>query len=243
MSADAPVGREVFATTHWSVVQLAARHDTTRAQQALSELCSTSWYPLYAFVRRQGISPHDAQDLTQEFFARFLAGNYLNDVSPDKGRFRSFLLACLKHFLANEWQRAHAAKRGGGARTISFDETAAEERYRLEPVDEQSADKLFDRRWAMTLLDSVLAEMGAEFVREGKEAQFEKLKPTLGGSRETQPYAQLAAELSMSEGAVKVAVHRFRQRYRELLRERIAATVATRSDVDSEIRHLFSVLG
>jgi DNA-directed RNA polymerase specialized sigma24 family protein len=194
MSSEAPRRHEVFATTHWSAVQLAARHDTTRAQQALSELCEAYWYPLYAYVRRQGTSPHDAQDLTQEFFARFLAGNYLEGVSPDQGRFRSFLLACLKHFLANEWAKARAAKRGGGLRTISFDETEAEDRYRLEPADEQ-------------------------------------------------PYSELARELEMSEGAVKVAVHRFRQRYRELLRQRIGQTVSSATEVDEEIRYLFSVLG
>jgi RNA polymerase sigma factor (sigma-70 family) len=243
MSSEAPRRHEVFATTHWSAVQLAARHDTTRAQQALSELCEAYWYPLYAYVRRQGTSPHDAQDLTQEFFARFLAGNYLEGVSPDQGRFRSFLLACLKHFLANEWAKARAAKRGGGLRTISFDETEAEDRYRLEPADEQSADKLFERRWAMTLLDTVLGTLREEFVRDDKERQFEKLKPTLAGSRQSQPYSELARELEMSEGAVKVAVHRFRQRYRELLRQRIGQTVSSATEVDEEIRYLFSVLG
>ena len=234
--------KDFFATTHWSVVQLAARNDTTRAQRALSDLCGGYWYPLYAYVRRQGFSPEDAQDLTQEFFARFIAGNYLADVSPDKGRFRAFLLACLKHFLTNEWDRARAQKRGSGQRTISFDETAAEERYKLEPTDTSSADKLFERRWAMTLLDTVLAKLRAEFRREEKELLFERLKPTLTGSREAQPYAELARELKMTEGAVKVAVHRFRRRYRELLRAEIAATVSTAAEVDDEIRHLFSVL-
>jgi RNA polymerase sigma factor (sigma-70 family) len=243
MSSDAPAPREVFATTHWSLVQLAARHDTTRAQVALSELCAAYWYPLYAYVRRQGVGPHDAQDLTQEFFARLLAGNFLADVSPEKGRFRSFLLACLKHFLANERQRARAAKRGGSVRTISFDETAAEERYRLEPADASSADKLFERSWAMTLLDGVLAKLREEFVRGGKERTFDCLRPTLAGARESQPYAEIARELGMSEGAVKVAVHRFRHRYRELLRQRIASTVRDAAEVDEEIRHLFSVLG
>jgi RNA polymerase sigma factor (sigma-70 family) len=243
----APVPQEntndVFATTHWSVVQLAARHDTTRAQRALSELCSAYWYPLYAYVRRQGFSPHDAQDLTQEFFARLIAGNDLAQVSPRQGKFRAFLLACVKHFLANEWDKARAAKRGGGQRTISFDETDAEERYKLEPADTASADKLFERRWAMTLLETVLARLQAEYAREGKETTFEKLKPALSGSRESQPYAELARDLGMSEGAVKVAVHRFRQRYRQLLRAEIANTVSSPSEVDEEIRYLFSVLG
>ena len=234
---------DFFATTHWSVVQLAARHDTARAQRALSELCGSYWYPLYAYVRRQGFSPEDAQDLTQTFFARFLAGNYLAEVSPKKGRFRAFLLACIKHFLANERDRARAAKRGSGQRTISFDEADAEERYRLEPADLMSADKLFERRWALTLLDGVLARLREEFVGEGKESMFDKLKPCLAGSRESQPYAEIAKELGLSEGAVKVAVHRFRQRYRELLRREIASTVSSAAEVDDEIRHLFSVLG
>jgi RNA polymerase sigma factor (sigma-70 family) len=242
MSTDAPQPREVFATTRWSMVQLAGRHDTVRAQQALADLCSTYWYPLYAFVRRQGCTPEDSQDLTQEFFARFLAGNYLANVSPEKGKFRGFLLACMKHFLSNEWDKARAARRGGGHRPLSIDEQDAEGRYLLEPVTELNAEKLYERRWAMTLLDTVLHRMGAEYEREGKQLVFAALKPTLAGSRESQPYSELARELNMSEGAVKVAVHRFRQRYRELLRNEIASTVARPEDVDAEIRDLFSVL-
>ncbi len=234
---------DVFATTHWSAIQLAARRDTTRAQRALSDLCGSYWYPLYMYVRRQGSSPEDAQDLTQEFFARFIAGNYLAEVSPEKGKFRAFLLACLKHFLANEWDRTRAQKRGSGQRIISFDETDAEERYKIEPVDMGSADKLFERRWAMMLLDTVLGKLRTELKQEQKEQLFEKLKPTLAGSREAQPYAELAGELNMTEGAVKVAVHRFRHRYRELLRAEIAATVSTAAEVDEEIGYLFSVLG
>src|SRR5262245_585793 len=149
----------------------------------------------------------------------------------------------MKHFLANEWDRAHAAKRGGGQRVISFDEADAEERYRLEPADPLSADKLFERRWAMTLLDGVLARLREEFTREGKQSTFDKLRPCLAGSRESQPYAEIAKELGLSEGAVKVAVHRFRHRYRELLRREIAGTVSSAAEVDDEIRHLFSVLG
>jgi RNA polymerase sigma factor (sigma-70 family) len=243
MSSKAPAHADVFATTHWSVVQLAARaNDTTRARRALSELCGAYWYPLYAFIRRQGVSSHDAQDLTQEFFARFLAGDYLANLSPDKGKFRAYLLACVKHFLANEWDKARAAKRGAGQRAISFDEAEAEERYRFEPTHELSADKLFERRWALTLLDSVLVRLRQEFATEGKLPMFEKLKPTLTGARESEPYAELAAQLQMTEGAVKVAVHRLRQRYRDLLRSEIASTVSTASEVDDEIRYLFSVL-
>ena len=224
-------------------MQQAARNDTTRAQRALSDLCSGYWYPLYACVRRQGFSPEDAQDLTHAFFARLLAGNYLAQVSPEHGKFRAFLLACLKHFLANEWEKARAQKRGSGRPAISFDEVDAESRYRLEPIDTESADKLFERRWAMTLLDTVLARLREEFQREGKSAAYDKLKPTLAGSRESQPYAELARDLGMSEAAVKTAVHRFRRRYRELLRAEIASTVSTASEVEEEIRYLCSVLG
>jgi RNA polymerase sigma factor (sigma-70 family) len=243
MSEVASNQRDVFATTHWSVVQLAARNDTTRAQRALSVLCESYWYPLYAYVRRQGHSSHDAQDLTQEFFARLLESNSLTSLNPNHGRFRAWLLAALKHFLANEWDRARAAKRGGGKATISLDEVTAEERYKLEPPDELSADKIFERRWALTLLDSVLVALRDEYARDEKLSVFEKLKPCLAGSRESQPYAELANEFGMTEGAVKVAVHRFRQRYRELLRREIAHTVASSAGVDEEIRYLFSVLG
>jgi DNA-directed RNA polymerase specialized sigma24 family protein len=236
-------GPDYFATTHWSVVLTAQRTDTTRAQAALARLCQTYWYPLYAFVRRQGHSPHDAQDLTQGFFARLLSGNFLAEIAPEKGNFRSFLLAALKHFLANEWDRAHAAKRGGGQPVISLDDTDAEERYRLEPVDNMTADKLFDRRWVMTLLEQVTTRLRSEYTRLGNAVLYEKLKDCLGGSRESAPYSQLAAELKMTEGAVKVAVHRLRARYRELLREEIAQTVTNQAEVDEEIRHLFSLLG
>jgi len=236
-------GPEYFATTHWSVVITAQRTDSARAQAALAKLCQTYWYPLYAFVRRQGYSPHDSQDLTQEFFARLLAKNYLAGVAPEKGNFRSFLLASLKHFLANEWDRARAAKRGGGQTIISLDDTEAEERYRLEPADNMTADKLFDRRWVMTLLEQVMRRLRSEYSQAGNEELYEKLKDCLTGSRESAPYAQVAAELKMSEGAVKVAAHRLRARYREMLREEIAQTVATQAEVDAEIRHLFSLLG
>jgi len=236
-------GPDYFATTHWSVVLTAQRTDTTRAQAALARLCQTYWYPLYAFVRRLGHNPHDAQDLTQEFFARLLAKNYLAGVAPEKGNFRSFLLASLKHFLANEWDRAHAAKRGGGQTIISLDDTDAENRYRLEPVDNMTADKLFDRRWVMTLLEQVMARLRSEYAQNEDADLYERLKDCLGGSRASAPYARLAADLRMTEGAVKVAVHRLRARYRELLREEIAQTVTTQGEVDEEIRHLFSLLG
>ena len=235
-------GADYFATTHWSVVLTAQRSDSTRAQAALSVLCRTYWYPLYAYVRRQGQSPEDAQDLTQEFFARLLARNYLADVSRDKGRFRSFLLAALKHFLANEWDRARAAKRGGGQPPLSLDDTEAENRYRLEPADTMSADRIFERRWALTLLEQVLRRLRDDHSAAGKLGLFEELKPCLVDAGSSAPYAELGTRLNMSEGAVKVAVHRLRQRYRELLREEIAQTVATPAEVEDEIRQIIAIL-
>ena len=236
-------GPEYFATTHWSVVLTAQRSDSTRAHAALSNLCRTYWYPLYVFVRRQGHNPHDAQDLTQEFFARLLAKNYLAEVARGRGKFRSFLLAALKHFLANEWDRACAAKRGGGQNTISLNETDAEGRYQLEPPDTATAEKIFDRRWATTLLDQVLARLRDEYAHAEKLELYECLKGCLTVENRAAPYAQLAAQLNMSEGAVKVAAHRLRQRYRAVLREQIAQTVSSPAEIEDELRHLFVALG
>ncbi|MBI5387006.1 MAG: sigma-70 family RNA polymerase sigma factor [Verrucomicrobia bacterium] len=235
-------GADYFATTHWSLVLTAQHGNPARAHEALSVLCRTYWYPLYAFVRRQGHGPHDAQDLTQEFFARLLAKNYLADVAREKGKLRSFLLAALKHFLANEWDRARAAKRGGAQAPISLDDTDAETRYLLEPADVMSADRIFERRWALTLLDQVLRRLRTEQADAGKLVAYEQLKPCLTGPKESAPYAELATKLGMTEGAVKVAAHRLRRRYRELLREEIAQTVASPAEVDDEIRHIIAVL-
>ena len=237
-----PAGAGQFATTHWSVVLAAGHKSSPDAQAALSTLCQTYWYPLYAFVRRQGCSPHDAQDLTQEFFARFLEKNYLGDVHRERGRFRSFLLAALKHFLANEWDRARALKRGGGREFVSLDEHAAESRYALEPRDELSADKIYERRWALMVLERVLGRLKQEFADAGKAAQFQLLKNALPGGQGSVPYAEVAARLNTTEEAVKVAVHRLRKRYREMLRAEIAQTVAGPGEIEDEIRHLFSAL-
>ena len=242
-AGDQQAPRDFFATTHWSVVQLAARHDTVRAQQALSKLCETYWYPLYAFVRRQGHSPENAQDLTQEFFARLLSQDFLAGVNPGKGKFRSFLLASLKHFLANEWDRVRAAKRGGGKTVLSLDATQADQRYRVEPVDELSADRIYDRRWAMTLLDRVVQQLQSEYDRDGKGTLFEQLKIVLTMGKGAVRYGAVASTLGMSEGAVKVAAHRMRQRYREILRSEIAQTVSSPAEVDEELRNLFAALG
>lgn len=248
MASETPTERaapppEYFATTHWSVVLTAQRSDSTRAHAALSHLCQTYWYPLYAFVRRQGHGAHDAQDLTQEFFVRLLEKNYLAIVVRERGKFRSFLLASLKHFLANEWNRAQAAKRGGGLVIASLNETDAEGRYQLDPADTVTAEKIFERRWATTLLDQVVSRLRDEYGRAEKAKLYEELKHCLTVESRAVPYAELAVRLNMSEGAVKVAVHRLRARYREVLREEIAQTVSSPEEVEEELRHLFAALG
>jgi RNA polymerase sigma-70 factor (ECF subfamily) len=230
-----------FATTHWSLV-LAARGDTSGARVALSRLCSTYWYPLYAFARRMGLSAHDAEDATQGCLAHLLRSDGLANVAREKGRFRSFLLAALKNHLSHERERAAAAKRGGGERLLELDALAAEERYALEPADGLSPDRLFDRRWALTVLDQAQDRLRSEYEGAGKLTLFEALRPTLAGARAGPAYAQIAAELAMSEGAVKVAVHRLRERYRAVLRAIVADTVAAPDDVDAELRHLIEAL-
>jgi RNA polymerase sigma-70 factor (ECF subfamily) len=232
-----------FVTTHWSVVLAARPADSSRARQALETLCRTYWYPLYAFARRVGHSPHDAEDLVQSFFARCLEKNYLDAADQAKGRFRSFLLLALKRFLANEWDKQRAQKRGGGAPLIALDALTAEERYGLEPAQHLSADRLFERRWALTLLEQVLERLRAEQAEAGRLTQFEQLKEALiGGGGRDAPYARLAEQLGTSEAAVKVAVHRLRRRYRELLEAEIAHTVGTPEDVADERRYLLAVL-
>jgi RNA polymerase sigma factor (sigma-70 family) len=241
MAKTVNTGQKVFLTTRWTEVFQAAQSSSPVGAAALENLCRKYWYPLYAYVRREGVPPHDAQDLTQAFFARFLERNYLAQVDPARGKFRSFLLASLKHFLANEWDRLRAQKRGGKAQIISLDEQTAEARYLLEPRDETTAEKIFERRWALTILEEVLVRLEAECAAAGKADQFRHLKDhMMAGS--TTPQAELAAQLNMSPSAVKVAIHRLRKRYRALLREEIAQTVASPADVDGELRHLFSVI-
>jgi RNA polymerase sigma-70 factor (ECF subfamily) len=231
-----------FVTTHWSVVLSAGRSDTPRAHQALERLCQTYWFPLYAYVRRRGHSPEDAQDLTQEFFARLLEGNRVRTADQQKGRFRSFLLAGLNNFLADEWDKSRAQKRGGGLRTVPLQLDTAETRYGSEPVDHVTPEQSFERRWALTLLDDVLKRLRGQYEREGKADLFAALNPCLVGDRTSQPYLELAQRLGTTESAMKSAVHRLRRRYRQLLREEIANTVASPDEVDDELRHLFSVL-
>jgi RNA polymerase sigma-70 factor (ECF subfamily) len=231
-----------FVTTHWSIVLSAGQSDTTRAQSALSKLCQTYWYPLYAYVRGRGHSREDAQDLTQEFFARLLQKNWIGSADREKGRFRSFLLTAMKRFLADEWDKARAQKRGGGLPLLSLQFDTAETRLRREPADEVTPEQSFERRWVLTLLDEVLKRLRTEYEQEGNAELFVELNPCLVGDRTLLPYVELAKKLALSESAVKSAVHRLRQRYRKLLRDEIAQTVAEPGDVDEELRHLFAVL-
>ena len=231
-----------FVTTHWSVVLAALHNDDKMTEAALGRLCETYWYPLYAYVRRRGYSVEDAQDLTQDFFARLLRRHWLADADHSKGRFRTFLLTAMERFLANEWDKARALKRGGGRPSLPLQLDTAETRYGIEPADMHTPEQAFEYRWALTLLDEVVRQLGAEFQRRGQAELFNALKPCLVGEGSAQPYAQLAITLGMEEGAVKVAVHRLRQRYRELLRAEIANTVAAPSEVEAEMRHLFQVL-
>ena len=222
---------------------LAAGHSSVAgAQEALETLCRTYWYPLYVYVRRQGQSPHDAQDLTQEFFARLLEKKYLRLADPDRGKFRAFLLKSLKHFLVNEWEKARTQKRGGGQCVIPLDADIAESRYVAEPAQALTLDQVYEKRWAVTLIEGVLARLRESYASDGRLLVFEALKVFIWGDQATLSYAELAPNLGLTEGAVKVAAHRLRGRYREFLREEIAKTVATPGEVDEELQHLIAVL-
>ena len=231
-----------FVTTHWSVVLSAGRTETPRARHALERLCQTYWYPLYAYVRRRGYSAHDAQDLTQGFFACLLERQSLATADPNKGRFRSFMLGAMNYFLATEWAKMQTQKRGGGREIFSLDLASAEQRLDLEPGGNSTPDRVFDKEWATALLDKVLNQLEAEFRREGKSALFGTLKQTLAGSRDAQPYAALAGKLRMNEGTVKTAVHRLRKRYRRLLEAEIADTVTSADEVREEMAYLLTVV-
>ena len=234
-----PVRGDRFATTHWSIVVSAGGVRSPEASRSLAILCENYWFPLYAFVRRAGHSAEDAQDLTQEFFVRLLDKHFLAMADSKKGRFRTFLITAVKRFLANEYDRVRAKKRGGGQRIVSLE--GLEVRYCQEPADTLTPERIFERQWALTLLDQVLARLQTEMAAEGKAALFDALKGHLTGSH-LAGYATTAARLGMTEGAVKVAAHRLRQRYRELLREEIAQTVASPDEVEEEIRYLFACL-
>jgi RNA polymerase sigma factor (sigma-70 family) len=239
----APPGSRQFATTRWTLVLAAGQRGSPQSSAALATLCENYWYPLYAYVRRRGYEADEAQDFTQAFFTRLLERNDLAAADPRRGRFRSFLLTSLKHFLANEWDRNRAQKRGGGRAALSIDFGTAEERYRAEPAHDLTPEKIFERRWALVLLENVLARLHDESAQAGTADSFDRLKGFLTGEQSAGTYGQLAAELNMSEGAVKVAVHRLRRRYRELLRAEIEETVADPDEIDQEIRALFSALG
>ncbi len=238
-----PVPPSLFVTTRWSVVLAAQEPSSPASAAALETLCRAYWYPLYAYVRGSGHSPHDAQDLTQEFFARLLAKDYLRAADREKGRFRTFLRVCLKRFLANEWDRQRALKRGGGERPTSLEVAVAEQRYASDLATGVPPDRLYERQWALALLEQALARLREEYTGAGKTAEFDHLKSVLTAERGAIPYAELAAALSTTEGAARVAVHRLRKRYRDLFRATVADTVAEPADVDDEVRHIATVLG
>ena len=230
-----------FATTHWSVVLAAGERELPQAAEALEKLCRAYWYPLYVYVRRQGNSPEDAQDLTQIFFSRVLEKNYFAKADRDRGKFRTFLLGSLKNFLINEWKRAGRLKRGGDLTFLSIDANVAEDRYATEPANESNPDAAYEQRWAVTLIEHVLATLRREYSAADKARLFEELKGFIWGDKSTAPHAEIAGQLNMTEGSVKVAVHRLRHRFRELLRAEVAHTVARPEDVDDELRYLISV--
>ena len=232
----------LFTTTHWSVVLAAGQSDSPQAAQALETLCGTYWFPLYAYVRRRGHGHEDAQDLTQAFLLQLLERQSFARVDRAKGRFRSFLLAGLNYFLADAHDRVSAQKRGGGQSALSFDAQTAEQRYRLETVDDLSPDKLFERQWALALLDQVLARLEKEFCETGKAGLFQQLRVFLVASRGEVSYGEVAAELGLTGEAVKKAVHRMRYRYYALFREAIAQTVADPAEVADEMRYLCAVM-
>ncbi len=232
----------MFPATRWSLVAAAKGGASPESRRALAELCQTYWYPLYAYVRRRGFPHEAAQDLTQEFFARLLEKGGFESVDPARGRFRSFLLAACNHFLANEHDRATALKRGGCRPALPLEFDDAEGRYRREPAHDLTPERLFDRRWALALLEAVLGRLRREYEAAGKGRLFELLQGHLTGDA-GRPYAEAAAELGVSEGSVKVAAHRLRGRYRDLLRDEIGQTLADPAEVDDEIRALFAALG
>ncbi len=230
----------VFVTTRWSVVLAAGLSTSVESEGALAQLCRTYWYPLYAFVRRQGRSPEDAEDLTQGFFAHLLEKKVLGGVVPEKGKFRSFLLASLKNFLANDWDRQRAAKRGGKHSLVSLDDDTAEDRYLREPSHDATPEKLFDQTWALTVLETVLQQLRKEYATAGKNHLFEALQDHLIGDENAAAYASAASQLGMKEGTVRMAVLRMRRHFGYLLRSEIAHTIADPGELEEELRHLIA---
>ncbi len=236
-------GRGRFATTHWSVVLAAGDRAVGGWRDALSQLCLTYWYPLYAFARRMGRDPEEAQDLTQEFFARLLERDMLQHAHPEKGRFRTFLLSCFRNFLTDEYRSHHARKRGGGAPPIPIELVTAEGRYMREPSHDQTPEKIFERRWALTLLQRALDSLEREYAGTPREEVFSHLKRYLPGGKGSVPYSETARALGMTEVTVKVAVHRLRARFRNVLLDEIAHTVERPEEVEAELRYLLAALG
>ena len=230
-----------FRRTQWSLVRRAGGPGSPESREALEALCRTYWFPIYAFVRRQGHSPADAQDLTQEFFARLLASHSIARADPRLGKFRTFLLGALKHFLTDARRKKEAWKRGGGIEIVSFHQAQAEERYALEPVDARTPDKIYDQRWTVVLLETAVARLREEFRAAGKQRQFDILKPFLSSEGDEASYARAGVELNSSPKTVAVAVHRIRRRFRYLVRSAIADTVSTPDEVEEEYRSLFSI--
>jgi RNA polymerase sigma-70 factor (ECF subfamily) len=229
-------------TTHWSVVLSARSGTAPESDEALEKLCRAYWYPLYAHVRRLGHSPHDAEDLTQEFFVRLLRRNFLESADRERGRFRTFLLIALKRFLCDEWDRTRAQKRGGGLRPVPLDAVEAECRYQSEPP-QPTADRMYERQWALALLEQTMTRLRAEYERAGHGGDFARFKRFLTVDRREIRYAEAAQEFGLTEGALRVAVHRVRKRFRELFREEIAHTLARPEDTEEEMRYLLTVLG
>jgi len=236
------VAQPLFATTHWSVVLATADPDSPQAGAALEQLCQTYWYPLYVYVRRRGYSPEDAQDLTQEFFAVFLRNQKFGLADRGRGRFRTFLLHALEHFLVNEWKRNQRLKRGGGAQCLSLDTEQGERRYAQEPAGTMTPARAYEQRWAMTLLEQVLTSLEREYTAAGGTRVFKELAELLWGKDTGVSYAQIAERLSMTEGAVRGAMHRLRERYRARLRAEVAHTVAEPGEVEEELRYLIQVV-
>jgi RNA polymerase sigma factor (sigma-70 family) len=240
MTSDSSAAPRIFPNTRWSVV-LAARQHSPESAAALEGICRAYWYPLYAYVRRCGQAPHDAQDLTQEFFCRLLEKNWLDAADREKGKLRTFLIVTLKNFMANEWRRASAQKRGGGQAAAQFDTAFAESRFATDSAA-LAPDEAYDRQWALTLLDLTVNRLRGEFATAGKLGDFDALKNSLLGDRGSLDYAAIAKQLGVNEGAARVAVHRLRKRFREIYREEISQTLTDGADLETELRHLAGAL-
>lgn len=239
-SPESPPAR--FPQTRWSVVLAARDSDDHRATKALDELCRAYWFPLYVYVRRRGASAEDAEDLTQGYFATLIKKGYLAQANQERGKLRSFLLTTLKHYLADEWEKTKTIKRGHGQQIVSINSSDAEDRYAQEPPDEASPDRLFDRQWALTVLDNVLAALRADYATAGQERLFDALKPFLAWNSAGNAYREAASALGMKENAVRVAIFRLRRRYGDLLRDQVADTVTSPDDVPAELEHLLALM-